>query len=129
MVKWGTVATGLGLGTMFVFDGGFDKLYRYIVPADPLIDKELTQEDYQEMKRIEQDWYDLTVMPVNYLAKRGIEIGYSQELRGDMFEIQKRWEKFRDALVEKNKTPAAPAKTEPGILDQAYDKVKGMFNK
>ena len=131
MIGYGIMGTavtlGGGLGTMYVFDGGLSRLYRSIVPASPEVDKELTPDDYKEMKKIEQDWVNLCSAPAEYLANKGIEIGYSTELAGDMFEMKERWERFRKALVDKNKTPAAPAKTEPGYADKALDTVKGLF--
>jgi len=131
IVKYGTigVAGGLGisLGGMWAYEGGLKKLYKDIFPASPAVTQALSSEDQAESRRIEQEWARVLSDPTDYLSNNGIWLKYSDDLNADIGEYQTRWKNFSEAMAKRKRTPAVPAKTEPGYGDKALDTVKGLF--
>ena len=103
-----------------------------LFPPNPAIDRMLSPEDNAEWYRLgDEAKAALPDLPDGYIY------AYSTDLTEQMNSLKVRWEKLKDAAEERRRAEkAGPTKSEPGIIDQAsgaasdaYDKVRGMFNK
>ena len=127
VLKFGSVgATAVG-GGAFLWNN-----WSELFPPNPAIDRLLSPEDKAEWYRLgkEAQFGILQELPDGY------SYAYSANLTEQMNSLKDRWEKILAASEERRRSEASTAKSEPGMLDRAgdaasdaYDKVKGMFNK
>jgi hypothetical protein len=102
-----------------------------LFPPSGAIDQMVSPEDKQELYQLEKDYE--AVLP---RLPSGYAYVQDDELKAEMGAFQIRWNKFEQAAEQQARDLRSTAKPEPGILDKAsgaasdaYDKVRGMFNK
>jgi hypothetical protein len=107
LARWG----GLGYGLYSV-------PWRDMFHLTPAVIKNLQIEDAREMATLQREYENL----LPKLPEDSV-YGWPEDLAKEADALNKRWDRFNEVATS---TLTTPAKTDPGIVDKAWDTVKGL---